>query len=331
MAQWNFMQFQSEIQKKNIVPVYFLYGDQPYLLDEALKSLSDVIFQNQPKDFNSNVFYADETSVLKVQDVVKTLPVASQKRMVVLKDAGKLKQIDDLLPLIEKPVSSCVLVFIDHQIDQRRKFFKLLAKHGVLVNCSSLKEAHLPAWLQRVASRLGKQVDVKTCYLLLEMVGPSMLDLHNEMMKLVQFIGSRQQITAEDVKQVASKQNLESVFDLVGALGSYRALHSLNALLRQGQSEVGLLAMLSRQIRILILLKEAQNQKMSSASMSRLAGISPYFLKSYLQQGRSWSFKQLQEFHGLLLKTDMMLKSSPLSKSLLLEACVLKASQIRTS
>ena len=329
MSQWSFTQFQSELQKKHISSIYFLYGEESYLLDEAFKALSDAVLDNSLKDFNLNVFYADQVSALQIEETVKTLPVSATKRMVVLKGASKFKQLDHLLPLIEDPVSSCVFVLIDHQIDQRRKFFKVLGQKGVLVNCSSLKEAQLPTWIQKVALRLGKNIDLQTCRLLLERVGPSMLDLHNEIMKLVQFVGQRQQITAKDVQNVVSKQYLESIFDLVNALGSYNALILLKSLLYQGQSEVGILAMLSRQVRIFLLIKEALAEKMPAGHISKRVGVPTYFLKQYMQQSRSWTTKQLQSFHTLLLQTDLLLKRSSLPKHLLMEICILKASQIR--
>ena len=193
MGQWTFTQFQKELQNKHILPVYFIYGEEPYLIDEALKNLSKCVLNSQLKEFNLNIFYSDQTSVLQIRDAIQTLPVSSPKRLVVLKVANKLKQIDQLLPLIEKPVSSCVFVLTDQQIDQRRKFFKVLAQNGAIVNCATLKEMQLPSWIQRVADQFGKKVDLESCQLLLSLVGPSMLDLHNEIMKLVQFVGQRQQ------------------------------------------------------------------------------------------------------------------------------------------
>ena len=226
----------------------------------------------------------------------------------ILKVASKLKQIDHLLPLIEKPVSSCVLVLTDQQIDQRRKFFKVLAQNGAVVNCATLKEMQLPSWIQRVADQFGKKVDLKSCQLLLSLVGPSMLDIHNEIMKLVQFVGQRQQITINDIQNAVSKQCLASVFDLVNALGSYKALILLKSLLYQGQNELGILAMLARQIRILILIKEAQVRKLSSFQISQKVGVPSYFLNQYLKQGRYWNFQQLRAFHALLLETDKKFK-----------------------
>ena len=329
MTQWTWSQFNKELQKKHILPIYFFYGDEPYLLDEALIRLSKAIVNKNLKDFNLDTFYADSTSVLQVKEAVRTIPVMSDKRVVILKDACSFKQINQLQPLIEKPISSCVLVFTDTKINQKMKFFKVLSQTGVIVKCSALKGYQLVAWIQKLVSDQQKSIDTKACEFLLQRVGSSMLDLHNEMIKLMQYIGESPSITIEDIKKVTSKQHTESVFDLMNALGSPKSLALLKSLIYQGQNEILILTMLARQIRILILIKEAQLENLSSAQICQKVGVSSYFLNQYIQQARSWNFTQLYEFHRLLLETDQLLKSTSISKSLLMENCLLKAFKIR--
>ena len=330
MAQWTWSQFHQELQKKHILPVYFLHGDEPYLLDEALKNLSNAVVDKNLKDFNLETFYADSISVLQIKEAVRTVPVMSNKRMVILKDACNFKSINQLQPLIEKPISSCVLVFTDTKINQKLKFFKVLSQKGVIVKCSALKDYQLVQWIQKIVSDEQKSIDKKACEFLLQTVGTSMLDIHNEITKLMQYIGKSPSITIEDIKKITSKQHTESVFDLVNALGSSKSLLLLKSLIYQGQSEILILTMLARQIRILILIKEAQLENLSSPQICKKAGISSYFLNQYIQQARSWNFTQLCEFHTLLLETDQLLKSTSISKSLLMENCLLKAFQVRS-
>ena len=281
------------------------------------------------KDFNLDTFYADSVSALQVKEAIKTIPVASDKRMVIVKDISHFKQINQLQSLIEKPISSCVLVFTDSKINQKMKFFKILSQTGAIVKCSALKDYQLVAWIQKIVSDQQKSIDTKACVFLLQRVGPSMLDLHNEITKLMQYIGESPSITVEDIKRVVSQQHTESVFDLVNALGSPKSLVLLKSLIYQGQSEILILTMLARQIRILILIKEAQLENLSSTQTCQRAGISSYFLNSYIHQSQFWNSTQLYGFHTLLLKTDQLLKSTSVSKSLLMENCLLKAFQIR--
>ena len=70
MGQWTWSQFNKELQKKHVLPVYFFYGDEPYLLDEALTSLSNAIVDKNLKDFNLNTFYADSASALHIKEAV---------------------------------------------------------------------------------------------------------------------------------------------------------------------------------------------------------------------------------------------------------------------
>lgn len=326
-TEWTWTEFHKKLQKGLMQPVYFFYGDEPYLLDDALMSLLDSVVDKKLRSFNLNTFYAESASVLQIKEAVKTVPVGSDKKMVILKEASCFKQIDQLQSLIEKPTSSCVLVFVGDKINKQRKFFKTLSQRGAIVNCSGLKDHQLVLWIQKIASRFQKSIDDSG--FLLQRVGPSMLDLHNEIIKLAEYVGERSSITAEDIKNVVPRHYMESVFDLVNALGSSKSLFFLRSLFHQGQNEIFILTMLSRQIRILILVKEAQSERLSPKQICQRAGIPLYFLNQYVKQGQSWSFIQLCKFHELLLETDCLLKSASISKSLLIENCILKASQIK--
>ena len=328
-TQWTWTRFNTEIQKKNILPVYFFYGEEAFLLNEALVRLSNLIIDKKLRDFNLQTFYADSTSASQIIESVKTLPLMADKKMVILKGLNNFKEIDTIQSLIDPPITSCVLVFTDHKIGLRRKFLNAISKVGAIVKCAKLKDSQIVAWMRLIASRQQKLIDEKTCYFLLQRVGPSMLDLHNEVTKLIQHVKSKPSITTQDIQKIVSKTDMESIFDLVNALGSSQALLFLRSLFQQGQNEIAILAMLSRQIRILMLIKEAQTMKLSSSEISKRVSVSPYFLHQYIKQSQAWNFQQLKAFHTLLLETDYRLKGTSIPKALLIENCILKASYIK--
>ena len=59
-------------------------------------------------DFNYEVFYGHETDMDKILDVIKTLPVMTENRLVVIKQAHQLRDSDwkTLTPVLLKPVPS---------------------------------------------------------------------------------------------------------------------------------------------------------------------------------------------------------------------------------
>ena len=124
-----------------------------------------------------------------------------------------------------------------------------------------------------------------------------------------------------------SRLKTDNIFELTEAIGDKnipRALKALASLLDQNQSEIGVLAMVSRHIRSLSQLQKAEREKLSKVQLAQKAGISPYFLKNYLNQSQLWDEKQIHKAIEALYETDKALKSSPLSSHIWLENFILK-------
>ena len=149
-----------------------------------------------------------------------------------------------------------------------------------------------------------------------------MTDLNAELLKLSQYLGDRNEVTTEDIVKVVSHVKMDSVFELTDAIGSNdraRALVNLANLLDQGQNEVGVLSLIGRHVRILQLVNDGIKEGLSGQRLSARAGVSPFFLKQYVEQSRYWNRGKIERTFRALLDTDRALKSSPVSSGIWLE------------
>ncbi len=329
MAVWNFERFEREIQKPEVANIYCIFGEETYLIEETVSKLVTKVLDGAPQDFNVDVFYAGESDVSSVKDAIEMLPMMSPRRFVILKSADllKAKDFEDLQPLVDNPIDSTVFVVVADKIDQRKKFFKSMDKNGVLVKLDRLPENQLPAWIQQISKKEGKEISQDAVLAMMQLVGSSLLDVNNEIRKLAQFIGTRSTIEVGDVREIVSHSRMESVFGLTNAIGDRdraKALTYLAQLLDHGESEVGILALISRHIRILISTKECQSQGMTRAQIASRVGVPSFFVQNYIDQAMRWAESKLEETHGAILETDRALKSSPVSSHIWLENFILK-------
>jgi DNA polymerase-3 subunit delta len=95
-------------------------------------------------------------------------------------------------------------------------------------------------------------------------------------------------------------------------------------LLDHGQNEVGVLALISRHVRILKLVADGLREGLSGPKLASRAGVSPYFLKSYVDQARAWSDRKIEHTFQALVDTDRALKSSPVASHIWLENFVVQ-------
>lgn len=328
MALIDAQKFYRDLEKGQTAPLYFLFGEEPYLLNQSVERFKYAILNEGAVDFNYSLFYASDADVSVVRDAVETLPMMAPRRLVVLKESQELtdKEWAMLESLIEEPVESTVFVLLASRIDKRKKQIRLLLEKADCVEFKKPYENQIPSWINYIAQSLGLTISNDAIHLLHKLVGHHLTEIEGELKKLGDYVGGRR-IEVADVAQAVSRSKEDNVFDFTKAIGDndrVKALELLVHLLDQGQSEIGIVSLLARHVRILLTLKRGMDEGLHGAKLAHYAQIPPYFLESYLDQARLWTAKKLEQTLVVLSETDKALKSSPLSSHIWLENLVLK-------
>ena len=101
--------------------------------------------------------------------------------------------------------------------------------------------------------------------------------LSGELQGLAAYVGERETITAEDVEQIATHtaEVPDTVFAMVDALvdgQAERAFSLLNVLLESGEQRIGVLALITRQYRQMMYVKDMQESRMPQPADGQGAG-----------------------------------------------------------
>jgi DNA polymerase-3 subunit delta len=326
---WTPHKLNDAVSRKEIYPLYFLYGDETFLIDEALAALQETALGEGIRDFNLNTYYAGDVDAGQVRDAVETLPMMTPVRVVVVKEAQDFseKDWDLLMPLIDEPVETTAFICVGSKIDKRKKYIKRFIEKGVVVEFKRPYDNQVPEWIHVVAAKHGIQLSAEATDLMHQLVGSNLQDINGEMQKLAQYLGDRKTASADDLLQIISRVRVESVFDLTDAIGHNdraRALFCLANLLDNGQNEVGVIALISRHVRILKLVSDGLKEGLAGQKLSSRAGVSPYFLRSYVDQSRNWNDRKIDHTFRALLDTDRALKASPVAGHIWLENFVIQ-------
>lgn len=328
MALIDAQKFYRDLEKGQTAPIYFLFGEEPYLLNQSVERFKYAVLTEGAVDFNYSLFYASDADVVSVRDAVETLPMMAARRLVILKEAQELtdKEWTELEALIESPVDSTVFVILASRVDKRKKQIRLLLDKADCVEFKKPYENQIPSWINYIAQSLGLTISNDAIHLLHKLVGHHLTEIEGELKKLGEYVGERR-IEMADVAQAVSRSKEENVFDFTKAIGEndrVKALELLVHLLDQGQNEIGIVSLVARHVRILLTLKRGMEEGLHGAKLAHYAQIPPYFLENYLDQARLWPAKKLEQTLVVLSETDKALKSSPLSSHIWLENLVLK-------
>ncbi|MEN0060137.1 MAG: DNA polymerase III subunit delta, partial [Bdellovibrio sp.] len=139
MALIDAQKFYKDLEKGQLAPLYFLFGEEPYLLNQSVDRFKYSVLTEGAVDFNYSLFYAQDADVTSVRDGVETLPMMAARRLIVLKEAQELsdKEWAELEPLINEPVESSVFVILASRIDKRKKQIRQLIIDFLSVNNQS--------------------------------------------------------------------------------------------------------------------------------------------------------------------------------------------------
>ncbi|MBX2989164.1 MAG: DNA polymerase III subunit delta [Bdellovibrionaceae bacterium] len=330
MALIDAQKFYRDLEEGRLSPLYFIFGEEPYLLQQSMERFKHVLLDPNTQDFNFNSYYAGDADVAHVRDAVELLPMMAPRRLVILREAQELndKEWAELEPLLQTPVDSTVFVVMASRVDKRKRPMRLLMDKAQAVEFKKPYENQIPSWIRYIAGSLALEMSDEAVHLLHKLVGHHLTEIEAELKKLGDYVGEgRRRIEVQDVAAAVSRTKEENVFDFARAVGEnnrVKALEQLVRLLDQGQNEIGIIALVARHVRVLMTIKKGLDEGLYGAKLAHFAQVPPYFLDQYLEQARLWTARKLEQTLVVLAETDRALKSSPLSSHIWLENMILK-------
>jgi DNA polymerase III subunit delta len=319
-----YQEFVHAIEKGQIRPLYYFYGDEPYLMDKCVQQLLDRLVSADLRDFNLNIYYGTESKGDEIAETAATLPMFASWRVVVVKkaDALSVASLEVLASYINNPSPSTCLLLQGVKIDQRKKFFSEIKKKGELVEFKRLYENQLAAFIRNEASLRGRKIEPAAAEMLVYLVGNNLQELISELEKAILYVGEAREILLSHVRSIVSDTRVNSVFELTDALGEKKlekALRSLGSLLNGGEAPLLVLAMVTRHFRQLWKVRELLEGRTPAAEIGKIAGINPYFLQGIVAQARNYSLVELRMVFERIFHIDGALKTGGGKAPVLLE------------
>jgi DNA polymerase-3 subunit delta len=310
------------VDKGEVAPLYFIFGEEEYLVECAVQRLVEKIVSPDFRDFNFTVFYGKEVRSEQILDAAMTLPMFAQRRVILVKRGDELSAdvLDQLVTYLQNPSPESCLVFQAGKIDQRRKFFQELKKADLLVEFKKLKDDHLAPFIRREAEQRGKRIESAAAEMLVYYVGNNLRELVAQIEKLVAYCGERPAVTLDDVRAMVSDTKIDSVFELADALGRRnldKAMRQLQTVLRDSDAPYMLIGALARHFRQLCVIRGLLQKKLPADEIGRQAKINPYFLKGLIEQARNFTPDDFVGIFSRLHEVDVLLKSGGRQQALL--------------
>jgi DNA polymerase III subunit delta len=263
--------------------------------------------------------------------------------------AGAEKALEEMLDR-DLP-DDLTLVFTADSADSRKKLFKIVAKRGVVTECSVQKEKY-GSGLDRTffdrkvldtLSGAGKGIGKSALDKMYARCGSGMRTLNSELEKLITYLGDRDKVTDRDVEDLFSDFHQPSFFDLINGLHGgnlSKCLPALHESLKTAQHPLQIVGALAAEFRKIISAREllftvlkahwkpgmtytgfvsvmnelrAQQPGLLDKKKHKILGMKDYPLFRLLQSAQKYPLDRLTGIMEAVLQVDIRMKSSALA------------------
>lgn len=334
-----------DIKKDEFSNMYLIYGREKYLFDSLKETLLLKYKGNSFKEFNFQIVDAGETAFFNIIDTFDILPFMDKKRIIIIKNCpyfNSIKngisdfEIEKLIEYFKNPSSTTVIFFFAGvTVDKKRKLYKGIKKYGEIIEFNKLDEIDLSKWIQKEVKRFNKKIDkngIKTFISNLSYLNKNstktIYDVKNELNKLINLVGDKKDITANDVNMLVENSLETDIFELVDNIGSKNAKNAIlifNNLVDRGESEFLIFNMISRQFRMLKKTLEYYKTGLSISDIASKLSLPPFVIKKYIPQSRKFNSKNLSKLIKESVDIEYKIKTGMVNPKLQIELLIISA------
>lgn len=330
---WN--EFYQSLKNNDLSSVYLFTGPEEYIKREALEALRQKLLPPGLEQLNDTTL--EGVTAQQITDAAETMPMMCERRILTVRDWAPLlpaksknedSEVEWMQKWLDNPPDSCILIFyMRTEPDGRKKMNNLLKKKATVVKFDLLTDAELIKWCAGHLKPLGKKITNPAVSSLTFMAGRELTRLCGELDKLTAYVGSKNEITPADVKAIVSASLEYNVFELMNALlagDMSKSQSTVNSILQGGQNPIGILAMLTRQVRQMAHMKCALDAGIPVQTVQEQLKMHPYAAKQTAAQCKKLSSKWLTELYESCVATDFDIKNGRLRDQAALDAIMLK-------
>jgi len=321
---------------------YVFHGTDEFTRAETLVNFKRRLGPPDTVDLNTTVLDERGLTLSKLRHACDAIPFLAEKRLVIVnglltrlaaRQAKKasstrkeyLAALADYLPRMPE---TSRLVFVENKaLPAKHPILKLAQQdeRGYVKRFDPPKDHSLPRWVTERVRKHGGEIDTQAAQQLAVIVGADLRLLDQEIVKLATYTNAERPITTADVDVLVPYAQTAIVFDMVDALGrrdGRTASQTLHRLLDAGEHPLGLLAMIVRQFRLLIQVKELRMGGASARNVAQALKLHSFPAGKLYNQSSHFTAAQLETVYRHLLDTDVDIKTGKIEVELALDLLV---------
>jgi DNA polymerase III subunit delta len=318
------------LKKGETARVYYLYGVEDVLKDDAVRTILDGVLEPGLRELNLDQRSAAQLDAEEIHALCNTLPMMADRRVVVIREVEgwkrKTKGRTEFLKYAEHPSSETVVVLVQGSSEESED--KELSRLAYAVRFDQLPAERARKWVAHRATSLGLSLEPDAADHLVQAMGADLGPLASELAKLAS-LPDNTPVTTERIGDLIGVHRGETTWDWREAVFSGKtgqAVTLLPSLLAQpGVSAVKLVSLLGTSLIGVGIARTRYDQGLRSRALNdavfqsmlkiRPPGLPPYKEEAprWARWASEWPITRVRSALRAARATDEALKNTTLS------------------
>lgn len=331
-------ELKQQIKASEFSNLYFIYGEEKYLVKHYTNLLEKKVVDQAFSDFNLHLYDGKTVDLDDVAVAAESLPMMSEYACLIIKDLpadslheeefSKLENIIRDIPETTVIIISLPTLNVNMKSSSGKKIMSCFEKFGSVVEFSHFSSQQLVKLIEKGAKERGCVFGFSEANYLLTLIGDDMSVVLNELEKICAY-KKEGTVSKSDIDAVVVKSMQARVFDLTKALFANNcdtAMAILDTLFAMKEEPINILGA------IVTSYVDMYRAKVYISGGMRAIDAAEDFnyrnkefrLTNAAKTVSKYSMKQLRTFLEILSEADTTLKSSSTNGRLVLEQAITK-------
>lgn len=331
-------ELKASVKASQFSNLYFVYGEEKYLVKHYSDLLEKKIVNPDFADFNLHIYDGKSPDFEEIANAAEVFPMMSEYSCIVIKDLPvdnlNNEDSDKLISIISDIPDSTVIIItlptlsVNMKSAKGKKMLTAFEKYGSVLELNRFSVSQLSKLIEKGAKERKCSIGYSESSYLISIVGDDMSTLLNELEKICSF-KKEGIISKTDIDAVVVKSMQARAFDLAKALVAKNcdtAMDILDKLFSMKEEPVNILgAVITPYI-------DMYRAKVYTSGSMRAEDAAKDFnyrnkefrLTNAAKSASRYSIKQLRQFLEVLFEADNLLKSSSSDGRTVLEQTITK-------
>lgn len=334
--------FVNDRKKGLLKDVLLFYGAEDFLMNWAVDSITDEYVDEGSRDIDLIHLDGEHVSAADIMAQARAYSMFSERRVVIVRNYLPLfrkaadPNADELLSFAVAPQDSSVVIFVveSRYSPDLSAYGKKLAKACGAYEFARLERADLKSFITKRVHGAGKMIARRELEHMIDVSGYYnkgsvyyLAQLEKDIDKIVKACEG-DSISAGLIEEILIGDSDRFVFGLVDALMSGdrgKALAIAEAIIREEDGAMAVLALLTKQFEIMYDAVELNEKGYSISQMAKKTGVNEFRFKRAFNAAGRYSKRRLGRILTELYNTDRDIKRGNIDKDVALELIAISA------